>query len=74
MFVQILCIHEIAMKEWNLISRDIGHQEARSINGHNVKCVWLYYLQPAGDINLHHVCACVCACVCECVRVSHSFL
>ena len=36
------------------------------------------YLPPAGDINLHHVCARVCACVGACVRgcvrVSRSFL
>ena len=33
-----------------------------------------FYLPPGGDINLHHVCACVRACGRECVRVSHSFL
>ena len=27
-----------------------------------------FYLPPAGDINLHHVCACVRACVGACVR------
>ena len=27
----------------------------------------LYYLPPAGDINLHHVCACVRVCVRGCV-------
>ena len=29
---------------------------------------------PAGDYNLHHVCAYVRACVRACVRVSRSFL
>ena len=33
-----------------------------------------FYLPPAGDINLHHVCACVRGCVRACVRVSRSFL
>ena len=36
----------------------------------NLLVHFFFYLPPAGDINLHHVCACVCGCVRECACVT----